>query len=67
MTNVLQTRGVDKRFDGLHALRSVDIEVAAGEIVGLFGPNGAARPRCSISSPAACGRTPEPSACMAKT
>jgi branched-chain amino acid transport system ATP-binding protein len=43
MTNVLQTRGVDKRFDGLHALRSVDIEVAAGEIVGLFGPNGAGK------------------------
>jgi ribose transport system ATP-binding protein len=36
-------RGIDKRFPGVHALRSVDITVAAGEILGLVGENGAGK------------------------
>jgi branched-chain amino acid transport system ATP-binding protein len=43
MTTVLEARGLDKRFGGLHAVRGVDIEAATGELVGLFGPNGAGK------------------------
>ncbi len=40
---VLQTRGITVRYGGLRAVDSVDIEVRAGEIVGLIGPNGAGK------------------------
>ncbi|MFC7075967.1 ABC transporter ATP-binding protein [Haloarcula halophila] len=40
---VLRTDGVTKRFGGLTAVDSVDIEVNQGEIVGLIGPNGAGK------------------------
>jgi ABC-type sugar transport system ATPase subunit len=40
---VLEMRGIDKRFPGVHALRDVDISVAAGEILGLVGENGAGK------------------------
>jgi ribose transport system ATP-binding protein len=40
---VLEMRGIDKRFPGVHALRSVDITVAPGEILGLVGENGAGK------------------------
>ncbi|MCS0637388.1 ABC transporter ATP-binding protein [Streptomyces sp. LP05-1] len=40
---VLDARGVTMRFGGLTAVRSVDLTVGAGEIVGLIGPNGAGK------------------------
>jgi len=40
---VLATRGVGMRFQGLHALRDVTIELPRGSITGLVGPNGAGK------------------------
>ncbi|MDP9102209.1 MAG: ABC transporter ATP-binding protein [Actinomycetota bacterium] len=40
---VLSARGVSKRFGGLTAVSSVDLDVAEGEIVGIIGPNGAGK------------------------
>ncbi|MBA5222281.1 ABC transporter ATP-binding protein [Streptomyces griseoaurantiacus] len=42
-TPALQARDVTMRFGGLTAVRSVDLTVNTGEIVGLIGPNGAGK------------------------
>ncbi|MGV9310826.1 ABC transporter ATP-binding protein [Streptomyces sp. NPDC003691] len=42
-TTVLDAVGVTMRFGGLTAVRSVDLTVNSGEIVGLIGPNGAGK------------------------
>ncbi len=40
---ILELRGVTVRFGGITAVSAVDLEVAAGETVGLIGPNGAGK------------------------
>jgi branched-chain amino acid transport system ATP-binding protein len=40
---VLRLRGVARRFGGVHALRDVDLEIAAGERRAILGPNGAGK------------------------
>jgi ribose transport system ATP-binding protein len=43
MTQILNMRGIEKRFGGVHALRGVDFDIAAGEAVALVGENGAGK------------------------
>lgn len=43
MESLLQTVGVNKLFGGLAAVTELNMDVKAGEIVGLIGPNGAGK------------------------
>jgi branched-chain amino acid transport system ATP-binding protein len=43
VTPLLTTRGLSKSFGGVQAVRSVDFQLAAGEIRALIGPNGAGK------------------------
>jgi branched-chain amino acid transport system ATP-binding protein len=40
---LLKLEGVSKTFGGVAAVRSVDLQVAEGEILGLIGPNGSGK------------------------
>ena len=40
---VIRTRGLGKRYGEHVAVRSLDLEVHAGEVFGLLGPNGAGK------------------------
>ena len=41
--SLLAARGISKRFGGVQAVSALDLDVAAGEVVGLIGPNGAGK------------------------
>ena len=41
--SLLAVRGLSKHFGGLYALRDLDLDVDAGEIVSVIGPNGAGK------------------------
>ena len=43
MTNLLEIRGLTRRFGGLTAVNAVDLDVAEGELVSIIGPNGAGK------------------------
>lgn len=40
---IMQTQGLQVRFDQVHAVRGVDLSIAAGTCFGLLGPNGAGK------------------------
>lgn len=40
---LLQVTGIDKRYGGVHALKSVSMDIRAGEVHGLVGENGAGK------------------------
>ena len=40
---LLELKGIDKRFPGVHALKSVNFELSRGECVALLGENGAGK------------------------
>ena len=40
---MLALEGIEKRFGSLAALAGIDLEVAAGEVVGIIGPNGSGK------------------------
>ncbi|OKY77304.1 MAG: ABC-type multidrug transport system, ATPase component CcmA [Candidatus Methanohalarchaeum thermophilum] len=43
MKNAIETRGLTKSYDGIEALREVDLSVGSGEVFGFLGPNGAGK------------------------
>ncbi len=40
---VLSLSGIGKAYGGVHAVRSVDLQLVSGEVLGLIGPNGAGK------------------------
>ncbi|HEX5136657.1 MAG TPA: ABC transporter ATP-binding protein [Planctomycetota bacterium] len=43
---IFEARGLTKQYGGLTAVSGVDMELAAGDLVGLIGPNGAGKTTC---------------------
>lgn len=43
MSNVIEARGLSKRYGKTYAVRDINLSVPAGRIVGLIGPNGAGK------------------------
>jgi branched-chain amino acid transport system ATP-binding protein len=46
---ILEVQGLTKAFGGVEALSQIDLQVTAGDVVGVIGPTGRARARCSTS------------------
>ena len=42
-TVLVTLEGVGKAYGGVHAVRSIDLELRSGEVLGLIGPNGAGK------------------------
>lgn len=40
---LIELQGVEKKYDGVHALKGIDLSVAPGEVLGLLGHNGAGK------------------------
>lgn len=40
---IAQMSGISRRFGDLEAVKALDLDIAAGEVVGLLGPNGAGK------------------------
>ncbi|MGD9021266.1 MAG: ATP-binding cassette domain-containing protein, partial [Lysobacterales bacterium] len=43
MSNVIEARGLTKRYRSTVAVDNIDLQIPAGKIVGLIGPNGAGK------------------------
>ncbi len=43
MTSRIVARKLEKRFGHIHAVRGIDLEVPAGQVLGFLGPNGAGK------------------------
>ncbi|MCL2546716.1 MAG: ABC transporter ATP-binding protein [Oscillospiraceae bacterium] len=43
MSNILSAKHISKNYGQTHALRSINLDIAEGKIVGLLGPNGSGK------------------------